>query len=234
MADGVQVNTGSGPVIACDQLTDGTLGANIQVQYVKVMDGTYDSTNKLKVSSAGSVAAQVTDGTNAAAIKAGSTSPGASDPALVVGISPNSVNQNGQTTAANSAPVVLASDGVVLNKVQSQDSGLTDTRVNAAASNNATSLKASAGNIFEIDLYNAATYPVFAKFYNKASAPAPATDNSLLVWTAPIAAGTRLSRSFAYGFQFSTGIAYAITKLQSDTDNTSLVAGDVTGFIGWK
>lgn len=43
------------------------------------------------------------------AIKAASTAPIATDPALVVAISPNSVNSNGRKTPANSAPVVLAS-----------------------------------------------------------------------------------------------------------------------------
>lgn len=46
-------------------------------------------------------------GGNTAAVKAASTAPTATDPALVVAISPNSVNPNGQATATNSAPVVL-------------------------------------------------------------------------------------------------------------------------------
>jgi hypothetical protein len=45
-----------------------------------------------------------------AAVKAASIAPLSSDPALVVTISPNSQNANGQTTMANSTPVVLASD----------------------------------------------------------------------------------------------------------------------------
>lgn len=45
-----------------------------------------------------------------AAVKDASTAPLATDPALVVSISPNCVNANGQTTMAASAPVVLASD----------------------------------------------------------------------------------------------------------------------------
>lgn len=50
------------------------------------------------------------DGTNAVAVKAASTAPAATDPALVVSISPNSVNANGQATMANSAPVTIASN----------------------------------------------------------------------------------------------------------------------------
>lgn len=45
-----------------------------------------------------------------AAVKDASTAPAATDPALVVAISPNSVNANGQATMANSAPVVISSN----------------------------------------------------------------------------------------------------------------------------
>lgn len=54
---------------------------------------------------------RIGDATNGpAAVKAASTAPAATDPALVVSISPNSVNANGQATMANSAPVVVASN----------------------------------------------------------------------------------------------------------------------------
>lgn len=54
--------------------------------------------------------APITNGSGTTvAVKAASTAPSASDPALVVAISPNSVNSNGRNTPANSAPVVFAS-----------------------------------------------------------------------------------------------------------------------------
>lgn len=53
MADNV-VLPGTGAVVATDQVTDGVLGA-VQVQFMKLMDGTLDSTNKAVVSSAGAV-----------------------------------------------------------------------------------------------------------------------------------------------------------------------------------
>lgn len=52
---------------------------------------------------------KIGDGTNSAAIKAASTAPVATDPAVVVAISPNGQNTNGRKTPANSAPVVEAS-----------------------------------------------------------------------------------------------------------------------------
>lgn len=57
------------------------------------------------------VGAPISDGTtNLVAVKAASTAPLAADKALVVALSPNSVNANGQATMANSAPVVIASN----------------------------------------------------------------------------------------------------------------------------
>lgn len=53
--------------------------------------------------------AKLSDGTNAVAVKAASTAPVATDPAIVVALSPNGLNANGRTTPANSAPMVLAS-----------------------------------------------------------------------------------------------------------------------------
>lgn len=55
---------------------------------------------------------KIWDGTNTAAVKAASTVPLATDPALVVAISPNSINQNGQVSSSLSAPVVPANDYV--------------------------------------------------------------------------------------------------------------------------
>ena len=169
-------------------------------------------------------------GTNLATVKAGSSgSAAASDTAVVVTV--RDANANGQTTMSASAPVAIASDQTITNKAVTQSSGTTDSRVNAAATTNATSLKASAGNIFSIDVANEASYDVFLKLYDKASAPTVGTDTP--VWTIPIYSKTGFSRDFPRGRHFSTGIAYAITKLQADTDTTAVVAGDLTGTIGW-
>lgn len=119
----------------------------------------------------------------------------------------------------------------VAPSVSASANGLTSSRVKAAATTNATSLKASAGNIASIDVFNVAAYSVFLQLYNKASAPTVGTD--VPVWTIPIAAGTGFSRSFPTGKSFATGIAYAITKLQADTDTTAVVANDLTGSIDW-
>lgn len=130
------------------------------------------------------------------------------------------------------APVLTDSAGNAVNFLpNATGNGTTSSRINSTASNNLTSLKGGAGNIYEIDVFNVAAYTVFLKLYNKATAPVVASDTP--VWTIPIAAGTGYSKSFAFGKTFATGIAYAIVKLQADTDATNVVALDLTGSIDW-
>jgi hypothetical protein len=102
MADNVAVTAGSGTSIAADEVVDATLGT-VKVQIVKIMDGTLDGTAKMK-------------------ILAASTAPVATDPAVVVAISPNSVNANGQAVMASSAPVAMASNQSTMSV--SQDTSL--------------------------------------------------------------------------------------------------------------
>lgn len=120
---------------------------------------------------------------------------------------------------------------LAITEPQATPNGTTPSRVNAIASTNATSLKASAGNIYGIHVFNVAAYDVFLKLYNKASAPTVGTDTP--VWTIPVKAGGGFSANFPVGTPFGLGIAYAITKLQADTDTTAVVAGDLTGRITW-
>lgn len=72
---------------------------------------------------------KATDGTNTAAVKAASTAPVATDSALVVAISPNSVNANGQATMANSAPVTIASNQSNLSVIGAGTAGTANSGV---------------------------------------------------------------------------------------------------------
>jgi hypothetical protein len=202
----VKVTPGSGANVATFSITEDA--ETKQIQRVALTDST---------------------GANSPIVRAGSSAVASTDAALVVVA--RDANANGQTTMANGAPIAIASDQTIINKAVTQSSGITDSRVNAAASTNATSLKASAGNIFSIDVANENTYDVFLKLYDKASAPTVGTDTP--VWTIPVYSKTGFSRDFPRGRHFSTGIAYAITKLQADSDTTVVAAGDLTGTIGW-
>jgi hypothetical protein len=124
-----------------------------------------------------------------------------------------------------------ATIGGVVIKPTATSGGQTLSRVTAAATTNATNLKASAGNIIRIAVFNTAAYTVFLKLYNKASAPTVGTDTPTR--TIPIPASTGFSEEYVYGRPDATGISYAITKLQADSDTTAVVAGDLIGEISW-
>lgn len=96
----------------------------------------------------------------------------------------------------------------------------------AAATTNATSAKASAGDLWTVHGYNAAASVRYLKFYNKASAPTVGTD----VPTITLAIGP--SQAFRFdlgGHYFSTGIAYALTTGSADADTGALTLADIVG-----
>jgi len=135
-----------------------------------------------------------------------------------------STQQGAGTTGLNALVFGYKSDGVGWRA---------DTRpvsvsriVSAAASTNATSAKASAGDLHRIRGYNASAAVRYLKIYNKASAPTVGTDTPLLTYAlAP-------SREFdinVAGVYFSTGIAYALTTGSADADTGALTLADVVG-----
>ncbi len=101
----------------------------------------------------------------------------------------------------------------------------TNRLLSAAASTNATSVKASAGDLFNIDGYNNNAAARFLKLYNKASAPTVGTDTPVRTMRLPPTA--QYSLSFNPPLYFSTGIAFAITTAAADADTGALTAGDI-------
>jgi len=100
--------------------------------------------------------------------------------------------------------------------------------VSAAASNNATSVKASAGRLYRLKGINHAAGYRYLKIYNKASTPAPGSDNALIMDVFEIAPNSSFEYALSPGIYCSAGIAYAIVTGSADTDNTSATAGDIT------
>lgn len=112
--------------------------------------------------------------------------------------------------------------------------GSTPFHVISAASNNATSVKASAGMVYGYTISNTNASARYVKFYNKASAPAPTTDNTLIVSTIQVPGNATVLAAIPEGLVCSTGIAFAAVANMSDTDNTSISAGDLSIDIRYK
>lgn len=101
--------------------------------------------------------------------------------------------------------------------------GLSKFHLVFAASTNANSIKASAGQVYSVRVFNNADYPIFVKFHNTAAAPTPGTG---VVETIGVQAGTQLVHVLSQGDAFGTGIGLTVTKGISDADVTSVAAND--------
>jgi hypothetical protein len=106
-------------------------------------------------------------------------------------------------------------------------------RIAAAATNNATSVKASAGAVAGWSLYNNAAAARFVKLYDKATAPTCGTDTPVLT-IGLAASGGRAEFNSDVGQGFATGIAYCIVTGIADADNTATAANDVHGALLFK
>lgn len=106
----------------------------------------------------------------------------------------------------------------------------TNARVQAAASTNATSVKASAGQVYSIHLGNNGAGAAYFKLYAKASAPTVGTDTPIATYLIPAGQSVRVAFD-AIGKVVATGIAYAITGGAADTDATAVLVNQVVGSI---
>jgi hypothetical protein len=103
--------------------------------------------------------------------------------------------------------------------------------LSAAASTNATSVKASAGNLHKIRGCNTNVAKRYLKFYNKASSPTVGSDTPVLTFElqpSTVNGGEFDIDISGHGHYFSTGIAYALTTAAADADTGALTAGDIT------
>jgi hypothetical protein len=143
----------------------------------------------------------------------------------------NSITVDGTVTATLSGSI----NNTGFNATPATSGGTSAYHAVAAATNNAASVKGTAGQVYGWSIYNNAGYPVYVKLYNKATAPAPASDNALLIKVIGVQAGTHVSFSNSCGISgFTNGIGIAAVKDITDTGNTSLVLSDCLIEIDYK
>lgn len=145
---------------------------------------------------------------------------------------PTGSNTIGTVNIGTMPSVVLGTGSNAVGKVALQaynNSGATVGRVKAAATINATVVKASQANLLGLHLYNNTASAKFLKLYNKATAPAVASDTPVM--TIPIPPNNFVSLTHDIGINFAAGLAYVITGAIGDTDATATAVDDVTGGI---
>jgi hypothetical protein len=102
----------------------------------------------------------------------------------------------------------------------------------ASADTNTAVVKASAGQLYGVDVFNFKAATVYLKIYDKASTPNLASDTPIMVipwfqlWARSI--------EWTNGIAFTNGIAIAITAGLADNDTTALVANDCVLNLQYK
>lgn len=117
-------------------------------------------------------------------------------------------------------------DGVRITPVMDYGQGASVSRLISGASNNATVAKASAGRVLAISVNNLNAAARYLKLYDKATTPAPDTDNTLLRLVIPLAPSSAVHIPYPGGIKFASGISYALVTGISDTDNTGVAASE--------
>ena len=143
----------------------------------------------------------------------------------------------GTSTVAIAAAQTLATVTTVgtVTSVSATTPAVTTTTaatLSSAATTNATSVKASAGNLYSITVSNTGGAAAFFKLFNKASAPTVGTDVPILTIAIP-ASGTVNVPFGTQGFRMATGIAFAITNLAADSDTTAVAAAQVKAMVAY-
>lgn len=126
--------------------------------------------------------------------------------------------------------VAVASDntpfGVILKPTTS--GGTTMHRLLSAATTNATNVKASAGQVYGLQVFNTNANEAYLKLYNSASAPTCGSGTPVKTLTIPgNAAGAGFIALSDLGWAFSTGIGYCITTGPADADTGAVAANEV-------
>lgn len=113
--------------------------------------------------------------------------------------------------------------------------GLTMRKTTSAATTNATSVKASAGQVYAIQAFNVNAAVRYLKLYNKASAPTVGTDTPVKTLAIPgNTAGAGFVASWPSGLAFGTGIAFALTTEATDAGTTGVAVNEITVNIDYK
>ena len=140
------------------------------------------------------------------------------------------------TSGAGDIRVNVASDNtpftVNAQPLPTTTGGLSLFHVIAAASTNATNIKATPGQVYGGQVYNNSTTRAYLKFYNTSSSPTCGSSTVVKTIMVPASGGSNFS--FDLGDAFSTGISFCLTNGIADTDSTSVAATTYAINIDYK
>jgi hypothetical protein len=98
----------------------------------------------------------------------------------------------------------------------------------------AAAVKASAGQVYSIEVFNINAAPVFVRLYNQTASPGT---GDTVVWSGVVpgnTAGAGFVKAWSQGMAFGTGIGVRVTGAIADNDATALTANTVMLNIEYK
>lgn len=154
---------------------------------------------------------------------------------IKVGLTDGSGNAISSTTGALNVDCTAGCSGslTTISLIPHTSGGLSVKHFVSAGSDNATNVKSSAGQLYNIHVYNNAAYPVYLKIYNSASSPTGCAATNLFK-VVGVQAGTEFSVNTEEGFALGTGIGYCLTKGIADSDDTAVLASDATVDVAYN
>lgn len=222
MADNVQVTAGSGTTVATDEIGGvhyprGKVGWGADGAYVDVSAA---APLPVSIGTAVAVTGPLTDTQlRATPVPVSGT--------VAVSALGGTVTVSGPLTDAQARAAPLPT-----TEAPATSGGLSSYRRLATADTNATSVKASAGQVYGLMIYNLAAATRHVKLYDKATAPTVGTDEPKL--TIPLPAGGGVVLPIPMGLAFAAGIGLGIVTGVSDADATAPAANDIIVNILYK
>ena len=184
-----------------------------------------------------SIGTSVTPGTAAANLgKARDSAIGATDTGVaILGVRRDTPTAETPIAGDYIVPQYSANGEAWVRSVAVTSGGATPYKLVSAATTNATSVKASAGQVYMITASNVNAAARYLKLYNKASAPTVGTDVPVHTFIIPgntAGAGTNIPVP-ACGLAFSTGIAFALTTEATDAGTTAVLINEIVINLAW-
>ena len=150
----------------------------------------------------------------------------------------HAVIDSGSTTAVTQATgtnlhTVVDSGTITANLGPATSGGLSMTHFVAAATDNHTNVKSTAGQLYSVHGFNTLATPLYFKLYDSSSTPTGCGATNLKKVIA-IQAGTEFLYTQPQGVAFASGIGYCLTSGITDADDTATTLSAATIDLDYK
>lgn len=134
----------------------------------------------------------------------------------------NSVSHFISVSIVNATLAVTQSGAWTFGLAPATSGGCSDYHIVATGTNaDKANIKASAGQLYGVHVYNVGAVPCYVKFHNTAGVPTPGAG---VIATFGVQAGTQRDAELPNGIAFGTGLGITITTGIADADTTGVAA----------